>query len=476
MSGPIPAAEIRVIAPGHEPPLAGKELDWIYGDYLMTNEQLAVVIAAPLATRDANMTVRNIGGSILDLTLNDPSNDQLSVYTPAARRYLFHDPAEVEMGREGNAVYWQCRSSRALAKDGTTATVRYRLGDGDAYVDAKVRIEGLEASKVRAMDSVRADGWFSFGQANSTAYCSDSFFRQTIGFHVPESDQAPTWKQGRPCQLRYLDRHTERSERMVQWTVRLYPATSLIDLASAVDKPALSPRMQTFRVTTKRRPGKGVDSVNRATIAVRSADRQDRVEQLTDTLQTDDQGRAHARLVPGKYVAIASAIGCEDVEVTFDTRQIAGEVTLPLSAASGFEAQVTDDQGNPIPVKATIYAADGNHPDFGLSSTRTFVENCVYSVHGRFRCPLDPGEYEVHFSRGPEYNSVSKSLEVVPQQMQRIHIQLDRVVDTTGWVSTDLHSHSSPSGDNTSDQYGRVENLLCEHVRVRTLHRAQSDQ
>jgi hypothetical protein len=39
-----------------------------------------------------------------------------------------------------------------------------------------------------------------------------------------------------------------------------------------------------------------------------------------------------------------------------------------------------------------------------------------------------------------------------------------RTVDTRGWVSTEYHSHSSPSGDNTSSQYGRVLNLLCEHL------------
>jgi hypothetical protein len=139
-------------------------------------------------------------------------------------------------------------------------------------------------------------------------------------------------------------------------------------------------------------------------------------------------------------------------------------VALPLAAVSGFEAEVKDDQGNFIPVKATIYSVGGDHPDFGLSSARTFVQNCVYSVHGRLHCPLDPGKYEIHFSRGPEYNSETRQLEVVAKQMTEITVQLDRVVDTTGWVSADLHSHSSPSGDNTSDQYGRVENLLCEHV------------
>jgi hypothetical protein len=41
---------------------------------------------------------------------------------------------------------------------------------------------------------------------------------------------------------------------------------------------------------------------------------------------------------------------------------------------------------------------------------------------------------------------------------------LVRSVQTPGWISADFHSHSSPSGDNTSSQLGRVLNLLCEHI------------
>ena len=37
-------------------------------------------------------------------------------------------------------------------------------------------------------------------------------------------------------------------------------------------------------------------------------------------------------------------------------------------------------------------------------------------------------------------------------------------MDTSGWISSDFHSHSTPSGDNTSSQLGRVQNLLAEHV------------
>ena len=42
----------------------GKEVDAIYGDMVMQNGHLRAVIANPVATRNANMTVRNVGGCL----------------------------------------------------------------------------------------------------------------------------------------------------------------------------------------------------------------------------------------------------------------------------------------------------------------------------------------------------------------------------------------------------------------------------
>jgi hypothetical protein len=461
----LSSAELRVIEPGSEPSISGKECDWIYGDYLMSNDQISLLIAAPLATRDANMTIHNIGGAILDLTLNHPSNDQLSAYIPTAGRYQFRDPTLVKTGRDGDATFWQCTSSKSPRNEGSVATVRYHLADGDAFVEVTISIVGDIVESFIPFDGVRADGWFKFDQVGSTAFCSDEFFRQTIGFRSPLAKIPPTWKQGRPYQLRYSDDHIERTSGGIKWTVLLYPATSPLDLVSAVQKSNPPSVMHTFNILTQTQPPERFDSVNRAKIMLRSGnteDQENRDELIT--LQTDDQGAAHARLIPGLYTAVASAIGYDSVEVEFEATGDTKNISLPLEAASGFQAEVKDKQGELIPVKATIYSLDGDHPNFGLSSTRTFVENCVYSVHGRLYCPLNPGKYEVYFSRGPEYNSESMELEVVAGQMQQIKVQLERVVDTTGWISSDLHSHSSPSGDNTSDQYGRVENLLCEHL------------
>ncbi len=461
-------AEISIIKPGQSVELDGKEVDWIYGDYLLRNKALSVVIAAPLPTRDANMTIRAIGGSILDLTLNHPSNDQLSAFTPTAGRYLFQNPDLMEWGKEDDRVYWQCQSSRTIAKDDTVATVRYELRDNSPYVEATVTVTGIKSPNIQAWDGVRADGWFEFqvDNARMIATCTDSFFRQSIGFQIPGSAQPPQWKQGRPYQLRYSDSDIEKSTESIRWRVRLYPATSLHDLHTIIDSGKKSLPLQTIRVTRDLSSGNDLDTVNRARVSVtrQVTSESSEADATTIPLQTDDNGLAHLRLSPGDYFITASAIGCDPVQISVTANDSPSEFVIPLETGSGLIAEVRDDTGKLIPAKATIYSIDGEDPNFGLSSARTFVENLVYSVHGRFHCPLDPGRYEIYLSRGPEYDAIRREIQITEGKVESIAVQLDRVVHSNGWISTDFHSHSSPSGDNTSDQYGRVENLLCEHI------------
>src|SRR5262249_31114054 len=80
------------------------------------------------------------------------------------------------------------------------------------------------------------------------------------------------------------------------------------------------------------------------------------------------------------------------------------------------------------------------------------------------RRDLGPGSYDVIVSYGPEYDAAFTRLDVERGKEATLEAKLVRSVRTEGWISTDFHSHSSPSGDNTSSQLGRVLNLLCEHV------------
>ena len=71
----------------------GKEVDAIYGDIVMQNSFLRAVIARPTRTRNANMTVRDVGGCLIDLTTRLHESDQLSAFYPGRRANSFEgDP------------------------------------------------------------------------------------------------------------------------------------------------------------------------------------------------------------------------------------------------------------------------------------------------------------------------------------------------------------------------------------------------
>ena len=56
----------------------GKEVDAIVGDIVLRNAYLTAVIAQPLPTRNANMTVKQIAGALIDFTTREAPSDQLS--------------------------------------------------------------------------------------------------------------------------------------------------------------------------------------------------------------------------------------------------------------------------------------------------------------------------------------------------------------------------------------------------------------
>ena len=58
----------------------GKEVDAIYGDYVLRNDRIVAVIGRPGVERHANLTVKSVGGALLDLTSVAQQNDQLSAW------------------------------------------------------------------------------------------------------------------------------------------------------------------------------------------------------------------------------------------------------------------------------------------------------------------------------------------------------------------------------------------------------------
>lgn len=314
---------------------------------------------------------------------------------------------------------------------------------------------------VVASDGVRADRTFKFATLPGTAiaYCSDEYFRQTYGIENALHDKTPKWGSGRARRIDYpagdnFDQETNRRT----WSTKVYPAASPIDLWGL----SIGAKPQTLSITG------AVGDQPRIKLTVIDGDlgpiKKDAI------CRCDHDGKTVIHLPKGTYRIRAEAVGHTPTDHDLVVSDSAATHELRLGKATRVAATVTDGDGQPVPCKVSFYGAkntDGDptaSPNFGLDSQSGSVANTVYSVDGTFIRSIPPGSYDVVISHGPEYDAVFETIAVAPNVETKLTATLRKVLDTTGWVSAELHSHSSPSGDNTSDQLGRVENLVCEHL------------
>ena len=455
------SAEVFKILSDQPNPIAGKEADWIDGDFVLRNKQLVAVIAQPGSLRDANMTVRGVGACIIDLTRQDEHSDQLSCFYPGAGRFLFHDESLVDYGVDPNGdAYWRCTSSGSVSSDGSVATLEYRLGEDAASIQVTFVITNTRKEKVKPIDGVRADRTFVFKQMESLgiSYCEDLHFRQTYGFKNLVADKAAAWSNDRMRQLRYGGEALELLDGSVRWQTEIYPASSPVDLWGILK----GGEPQRIKVSG------AVGDQPRVRLSLLESEATTSLSSSTWMVAEDGFTTVHLPVgtYPLQIEAIGHATKVVDLEVVSDSHQH----VFNLGRATSVSLKVTNEAGSAVPCKVTFFGKKQEsdkvtpNPVFGIDSQSGSVGNCVYSADGTILRSIPPGSYDVLISRGPEYDVEIRELELEEGQQEDLAVTLRRVVDTTGWVSAELHSHSSPSGDNTSDQLGRVENLVCENL------------
>jgi hypothetical protein len=235
----------------------------------------------------------------------------------------------------------------------------------------------------------------------------------------------------------------------------------------------------------------------------------------------DDAGRLSApafqiysqfRTVVGGSFSGQLEAGCYALRVLDDGRPIGkpvplriqdGETTfaaLELPSGAWINALVTDSDGLPIPAKVTVVstydpryanrdvrsflydsmAGEGERPtDFVPDraddpSTRRFIETTGYTgVDGRVSLAVRPNSsdhaYTVYVSRGFEYElAVRPGIVVRSNESADVAASLRRVVDTKGYVSADLHFHTTASIDAYSSMENQVRAAAGEGVEYLT--------
>ncbi|MEI8319431.1 MAG: CehA/McbA family metallohydrolase, partial [Planctomycetia bacterium] len=483
-----PAAAGQAVASDGAVPPDGKEADWILGDHILRNDRIVAVIGDTLPTRHANMTVRNVGGAIIDLTTVGDPNDQLGCYWPGngQLRYAFAGASGLGGGEvmpvEGmvapplavNGASVAFRVVAAEAPQMPRVETTYTLADGDDFLTVTTRYFNPHptALMIEPVDRVRADRTFSAGvdTAANVVWWDDEWFGQAYGiepvgatFHA--DTLAPARGAGDP--VRYLLGEAS--------TVNLAPGAS-IDLVRRVF-PARN--LVVLRAAAAARAGVAlapttISAVDAAGPVVGASVTFFDGETKYGAGRTDVDGRLVTSLPApaAPWRVTLSTVGRGTVEeqgLAWSAEGIDVKAKLPRP---GFVvATISAVDGEPIPCKVEFRCrppvgggARDADPDFGPDSGDTAVKNLRYSHNGRFRQEIPPGSYDVIISHGPEHDAVMTTLVVVEGEDAELVATLLRTVDTRGWVSSDFHSHATPSGDNTTSQLGRVQNLLCEQI------------
>lgn len=452
----------------------GKEPDAIIGDWVLRNEHVVAILAAPIAGRNANMTVRNVGGMVIDYVPRSAQSDQLSCFYPAGARYQFDsEETAVVTSEKGQSPLeekkrFEARMLSVTFKGkpvkgvGSEARITYTLSDGDESLGYKVELVNTSDADVelKKEDLLRCDGpTFSFGQDENSRlfWAEDKFYHQAYGI-LPDSGRIVRGKDNRSLAISIEGEKLGAiaAGKSVQWGGRLLCSQGLPGLRRLTDALASSKATQLYQLKLNAADGNVEQAVVEFFINGSSL----------GTVQSDREGWIRMRMAHGDYRLVIHAVGRPDREHQFSLGTSPVAESLTLEAATRVKGRITDQWGKTIPAKIQFVGREGTAtPSFGPETSDFGVKDLLYTSDGIVSHPIAPGKYTIIVSHGPEFDAVTQSLEIDSgHAAQAFNVSLTRSVDTTGWVSGEFHSHSSPSGDNTSSQLGRVLNLLAEHI------------
>ncbi len=159
-------------------------------------------------------------------------------------------------------------------------------------------------------------------------------------------------------------------------------------------------------------------------------------------------------------------------------------VNIDLPAPGRLAAHVIDEAGRPLPARVSVVGIDPSPPitaggpglpGLGFSTLGLFEdpkEGLPFGVvafgytdaNGDVAFDVEPGSYQLLVSRGAEYSIVQLPLTIAAGVTTPVQAQLARVLDTTGFVSSDFHVHGIRSADSRVADGPRVSQFAGEGI------------
>lgn len=172
-------------------------------------------------------------------------------------------------------------------------------------------------------------------------------------------------------------------------------------------------------------------------------------------------------------------------------------VNVDLPATGRLKAHVQDEAGSDLPARVSVAGIDPSPP---ITAAGAGVPGLGSSLLGLFEDPkeavphgivafgysdasgdvafdVEPGSYQLVVSRGTEYSVHRSPLSISAGSTTAVSVQIARVLDTSGFVSSDFHVHGIRSADSRVADGPRVAQFAGEGVEniIMTDHHAHTD-
>jgi hypothetical protein len=182
-------------------------------------------------------------------------------------------------------------------------------------------------------------------------------------------------------------------------------------------------------------------------------------------------GSFTAEFPPGSYRLVAKADGF-DPSTEVPVQVAAGKTvlaTLELPPSTPFTFRIRDGEGQPLPARLTFQREGGQHnvlpAAYGEERHGYGASLVVYSGTGEGEGVVPRGTYQVWATRGVEYERETRTVVVADSPID-LEFALARVVDSTGYLSSDLHIHAEHSPDTDLPERDRVFTALAAGLEV----------
>ncbi len=448
IASPGDQEELEAIEIGHhnaELLPKGKEADGFAGDFLLRNGKIHVLIAGNLPHG------RAISGTLLDLDLIGADNDQITSFRPG---HLGGDISYVRIGGDGSNGRAWVETVRTSGKgDGLFTRHVYVLEEDWQHVlirstyrndsDEAIEIQPLPVWKapVRHSSMTQFSDFWEVGEVR-IGDSIDPFDKRAYAWTpIGENDPLP-------------DRVTLQPGEQKDYAVAL--AVSDSPLAAYGVAAAL-------QEATGKVEGRVIDRDGKAAI---HASVLVTVGQTELPAYPSGAGLFSLPLPPGQYETRLFDLGRPQERRRFTVDQgTTTHLSFSPPRASAVRFRIQDAEGKPSPAKVQFLGINGTStPYLGTNYRAHGCDHQYHSHDGHFTQQVPAGNYRIRITRGPEFDLVERDIQVGEGEHVEVEAVLERTVDTEGWISTDYHSHSTPSGDNHCNSDDRIINFAAEHM------------